>query len=89
MITVRMTEEEYERFLEFRGAEKYAQSVRAQDKLLRKCRAYPAGAGYACDREHGHGVRPERGAQSDRRGVRHCEMRGSYGDRSKTEFVRI
>lgn len=36
MITVRMTEEEYERFLEFRGAEKYAQSVRAQDKLLRK-----------------------------------------------------
>lgn len=36
MITVRMTEEEYERFLEFRGAEKYAQSVRTQDKLLRK-----------------------------------------------------
>lgn len=36
MITVRMTEEEYERFLAFRGAEKYAQSVRAQDKLLRK-----------------------------------------------------
>ena len=36
MITVRMTEEEYERFLEFRGAEKYAQSVLAQDKLLRK-----------------------------------------------------
>ncbi len=36
MITVRMTEEEYERFLEFCGAEKYAQSVRAQDKLLRK-----------------------------------------------------
>lgn len=30
MITVRMTEEEYERFLAFRGAEKYAQSVRAQ-----------------------------------------------------------
>ena len=36
MITVQMTEEEYERFLEFRGAEKYAQSVRTQDKLLRK-----------------------------------------------------
>ena len=27
MITVRMTEEEYERFLEFRGAEKYAQKI--------------------------------------------------------------
>lgn len=36
MITVRMTEAEYEHFLEFRGAEKYARSVRAQDKLLRK-----------------------------------------------------
>ena len=36
MITVRMTEEEYERFLEFRGAEKYAQSVRTQDKLRGK-----------------------------------------------------
>ena len=34
MITVRMTEEEYERFLEFRGAEKYAQSVRAQQGFL-------------------------------------------------------
>lgn len=30
MITVQMSQEEYERFIEFRGAEKYAQSVRAQ-----------------------------------------------------------
>ena len=36
MITVQMTREEYERFQAFRGAEKYAQSVRAQDKLFRE-----------------------------------------------------
>lgn len=35
-IKVEMTEEEYERFLEFRGAERMAASVRAQDKLFRK-----------------------------------------------------
>lgn len=36
MITVRMTQEEYERFLEFRGAEKQVTSIRTQDKIFRK-----------------------------------------------------
>lgn len=36
MITVQMSQEEYERFLEFRGAEKYAQSVRAQMTLQQR-----------------------------------------------------
>lgn len=32
---IRMTSEEYTRYTEFRGAEKYAASVRAQDRMFR------------------------------------------------------